>query len=380
MTEKLYYKDAYLKEFDAMVLSCTPLGDRFEVVLNSTLFFPNEGGQSADTGTLGGIFVDDVTERLGVVYHLLSSPLEVGSTVHGVLYFDERFDKMQQHTAEHILSGVFHSLFGLENVGFHLGREDVTFDINAVVDKATIDRVELLANRIVWENRAVRAYFPEEGELRTLEYRSKLDLNENVRIVEIEGVDACACCAPHVRCTGEVGLIKLLEFEKHRGGTRIHMAAGGRALADYRSKYENAARISAALCVPKAEIADGVDTLVLECESLRHVIKEMKMSAVRAEAERIEPTSANLVVYYPDMDLEALRELVSVASERVGGILVALGGSEGDIKYVIKSNSVNLRDIVKDMNLCLLGRGGGRPEMLQGSFGASLDDIKNYFK
>lgn len=378
MTEKLYYVDAYIKEFDAVVTNAWREGDSYLVTLDKTAFFPNEGGQSADGGMLGGKRVLDVVEKGSEVIHLLDGELAIGDKLHGVIDFDERFEKMQCHTAEHILCGIIHNLYGYNNVGFHLG-EVVTFDIDAMLSKEQLSEVERLANRIVFDNVEVTTEFPSSDELRGMSYRSKLDIYENVRIVKIGDVDSCACCAPHVLRTGEIGLIKLLGSESHRGGVRIYMVAGYKALDDYNFRLCEERKISAILSVPQGELAKGVEEQSLLLESARATIKSMLLNFARAEADALCATDGNVVKYFPDMNMDALREFSKCATSKVGGILVALCGRDGDYKYVISSARVNLSEITKDMNGALVGKGGGRAEMLQGSFGASLAQIKEYF-
>ena len=213
MTEKLYYKDSYIKNFSAEVLSVEKIDNGFDVVLDKTAFFPEEGGQSADTGTIGYAGVFDVFERDGVVHHLTDISPCIGNNECSV-DFDARFEKMQCHTAEHILCGIIHRLFGFDNVGFHLGEDEVTFDVSGVLTREELDRVESLANNVVFENILVETFFPKSDELDEIEYRAKLDLTEGVRLVKIGDVDTCACCAPHVAYTGEIGLIKILDFMK----------------------------------------------------------------------------------------------------------------------------------------------------------------------
>ena len=220
MTEKLYNQNAYLRAFSARVLSVSEGKGGHLVETDATAFFPEGGGQGADRGTLGGFNVLDVQEREGRIFHLLSGAPNVGDVVSGEVDFALRFERMQCHTGEHIVSGILHRLCGAENVGFHLG-DIVTLDIDVVVDRATLDRAEDLANEAVFRNIPVEISYPAPEALASMTYRAKLDLTENVRIVTIGDVDACACCAPHVAYTGEIGLIKILEFEKHRGGTRI---------------------------------------------------------------------------------------------------------------------------------------------------------------
>ncbi len=379
MTEKLYYRDAYIREFNATVLSVTAEKRGYCVLLDKTAFFPEEGGQSADTGYIGDSRVFDARELDGEIYHYTDSAPAVGECVPCRIDFGERLEKMKLHTAEHILCGVFHGMGGYENVGFHLSGGTVVFDINAVLTADEIDEAELAANRIVAENAEVRAYFPSENELSGLSYRSKLELTENVRIVEIGDYDRCACCAPHVARTGEIGLIKILSFEKHRGGTRITMVAGESALLDYRARCVAARRISALTSTPQADIADAVEALRDECETLRAELKAKGLLMVEVIADGFKPTEGNAVLYHPQLNMDELRELAKLLTPRIGGILVALGGEAGDYKYVISSGTVDLRARAKEINAALSGRGGGRPEMLQGTFAAPLDAIREYF-
>lgn len=379
MTEKLYYKDAYISEFSARVLSCVESDVGYVAVLDRTAFFPEEGGQYADTGFIGVAEVNDVREKDGVIYHYVNRYVDLGE-VECRVNFDERYEKMRCHTAEHIVSGIIHSLYGLDNVGFHLGRDYVTFDFNGALTREMLDRVEDLANEVVSRNIPVVAYFPTAEELSVLEYRSKLDLSENVRIVTIGDCDSCACCAPHVLNTGEVGLIKLLGFEKHKGGVRIYLAAGRLALTDYRAKYREVKRISELLSTPEAEVSLGVEKLLSDYEGAKQRIKALSLQIAAITADSVLPTEGNALCYLKDASADDLREICRLATDRVGGMLVALSGKDGDFKYVISSKSLKLNGLVKDINAALQGRGGGRPEMIQGSFAVSLDRIKEYFK
>ncbi len=379
MTQKLYYIDAYTKEFDAELLSVTATERGFDIVLDRTAFFPEEGGQSADTGSIGSARVLDVYEKDGIIHHLTDISPE-GKRVHCVLDFDSRFEKMQCHTAEHILCGIIHRLFGLDNVGFHLGADEVTFDVDGVLDRSQLDRVEQLANEAVFANLKIETSFPAADELSSMEYRSKLDLTEGVRLVRIGDVDTCACCAPHVSRTGEVGLIKILDFMKHRGGTRIWMVAGKRALLDYRRKYDSVKKISAMLCTPQPDVADTLSVYIADSEKVKASLKEARLKIAEQSAHSLEVTDGNLVILLPDFTIPELIAFSNIANKRVGGITVALSGSEGDYKYVISASSADLRAMAKEINSALSGRGGGRPEMIQGSFSASLAEIKKYFE
>ncbi len=380
MTEKLYYKDAYTKEFSATVLSSSECDGSFDVVLDKTAFFPEEGGQSSDRGYIGSSYVFDVKETEGVIHHFCSSAVPVGTLVECKLDFDERFEKMQCHTAEHILCGIIHKLYGFENVGFHLGDDEVVFDVGGILTREQLDEVVTLANRAVFENRKVTARFPGADELSVLEYRSKLDLTENVRIVSVDGYDSCACCAPHVSYTGEIGLISVIDFQKHRGGTRIFMLAGRRAERDYKERCDVARRISALTSEPQKTIDEAVRRLALENERLKSELKAARLKEAQLRAELIEPTEKNAVVLIDDFGIPELIAMANVALERVGGVLVLLSGEQMNYKYVIASKTVNLKERAGQINSALSGRGGGKPEMIQGSFSTTLSEIKRFFE
>ena len=379
MTEKLYYVDAYIKDFSAKVIDVVTDPRGIALVLDRTAFFPEEGGQSADTGCISDSSVLDVKERDGVIYHYVDKALDVGTEAVCHINFDERFEKMQCHTAEHIISGAIHRLFGLDNVGFHLGKEEVTMDVNGYVTREQLDEVEMIVNRAVFDNVAVKTYFPSSRELTSLSYRSKLDLTENVRIVEVEGYDLCACCAPHVSRTGEIGLVKILDFEKHRGGTRINIAAGYRALRDYRVKYSNVLKTSALFSEPQATVASAAESFLASYAELKAKLKETRLALALCEADKIPLTDTSLVCVYPDFTSDELREVVNSAKNKVAGILVALTGTDGDYKLVMSSATVDLSGVYKKIFADLGGRGGGRDNMIQGSIFATIEDIRNYF-
>lgn len=380
MTEKLYYHDAYIKEFSAKVISVEQIVDRYAVVLDRTAFFPEEGGQSADSGYIGDIPVIHVEEKDGIIYHYTERPVEAVGTVECRLNFAERYDKMQCHTAEHLLCGFIHKLYGFENIGFHLGDDVVTMDISGVLTREELDHVEDLANDAVFANVEVMTFFPNPEDLPSLEYRSKLDITENVRIVKIGEYDSCACCAPHVARTGEIGLIKMLDFEKHRGGIRIYITAGKRALTDYRKKYKSVQKISALLSEPQDTTVDGVSRLLEAYENTKTALKQARLENAAISAQLIPKTDGNLVRLYRDMSVDELREVSNCAREKVGGLLVLLSGSEGDYKYVISSRDSDLSGFAKEMNAELSGRGGGRGNMIQGTLYSTFENIEKYFE
>lgn len=379
-TIKLYDADSHLYDFDASVISCEKTDKGFAVVLDKTAFFPEGGGQPADEGTLNGIAVTDVQIKDGVITHTTAEEIPAGSAVKGAVDSEIRFRRMQNHSGEHIVSGLIHKLFGYNNVGFHMGSEDVTLDLDGVLTREDLDKIEMLANRAVYENVNVRAEYPSPEILKDLDYRSKLDLTENVRIVTIEGYDVCACCAPHVNKTGEIGIIKLLDFLKYKGGVRIHMLCGFDALEDYNRRYKNVAAISAKLSAKQAEVYEAVERLSAELSAEKQAAGELKRQLVAMKIAALEPTDGNMVLVEKDMDMLNLRNLVNEAVQLCGGICAAFSGSdENGYNYIIASKNVPLRAEAKAINAALNGRGGGKDEMIQGSAKASEAEIRAYF-
>ena len=379
MTEKLYYIDSYLSAFDAVVLRCTPVKNGFAVVLDKTAFFPEGGGQYADVGTLGTARVTDVQETDGEIVHLTDAPLEVGETVRGEIDFALRFSRMQNHSGEHIVSGVVHSLFGLDNVGFHLSDDDMTVDYNGVLTRADLDQVEKLANEAVARNIEIRTSFPDPAELPTLEYRSKLELTENVRLVTIGDVDCCACCAPHVSRTGEIGCIKILDFEHYKGGVRCHMLCGDKALADYRVKYENIQKISAMLAVPQYETAAAVERLQESTKQKDYDLAGLRRALALSSAAGGQQTEKCLCFFADALcDADSLRFAVNDGMQSHAVCAGLLPTGDG-YRYCIGSSSVDLRAAAKEINAAISGRGGGQPTMIQGTAHADRETILRFF-
>lgn len=380
-TEKLYDISAYLCEFEAIVLSCAPNGDgTFSVILNRTAFFPNEGGQKSDHGTLAGVEVLDVNLKDGIITHTTSAPLGVGNTVIGKIDFEERFEKMQCHTAEHIVCGLVHSHYGFENVGFHLSDFDVIFDFDGVLNREQLDFIEDLANRAVTDNLPVTAFYPTPDELAEMTYRAKLDLKEGVRIVKIGDVDTCACCAPHVKTTGEIGQIRILEFEKHRGGTRIRLLAGRRALIENRRVYRENYAVACALSVTQYETYSAVKKLEGEISNLKYKLSEQIKREMSLRAEMFSPTKKHPILVFSDTDMDALRAFANQATEKCEGILVLVLGDSESRKVLLSSKNVALRSILPLLKEKLSFRGGGSDVMMTGSTVATTMEIEEFFK
>ena len=382
MTIKLYDQDSHCRAFSARVLTCQAAGEgRWQVTLDQTAFFPEGGGQPADQGTLGGAAVLDVQEAGDAIVHTTDAPLSPGDTVQGELDWALRFGRMQCHSGEHVISGLAHSLYGCTNVGFHMGEDAVILDFDKELSPAQLREIEDRANAIITENRPVTAVYPEPDTLAGLDYRSKLDLTENVRIVTIEGCDVCACCAPHVKHTGEIGLVKLLDAMRHRGGIRIWMAAGKLALRDYQVKQENIAAISAALSVQQPQAAQGVQRILGEMEGLKEALKATRQALVLEKARSLPETEGNLCLFQEDLDAGSLRALANAGMEKCSGICAVFTGSDqAGYRYVMGSRTVDLRAQAKAINAALGGKGGGQPTMIQGSVTAGREAILAYFQ
>ncbi len=381
MTKKYYDDDAYATEFDATVLSCEKAKEGYAVILDGTLFFPEEGGQKADRGTLNEVVVADVQINNGTIFHYTEKPFEIGETVHGKIDFALRYHKMQNHTGEHIVCGLFHSLYGLDNVGFHLGSEDVTLDLSGELTREELDRVEDLANEIIYQNIEIFAEYPAADVLEHLNYRAKLDLKENVRIVTIPGVDVCACCAPHVKRTGEVGIIKLLDFLRYKGGIRIHMQCGKAALRDYRRKYAEVAKCSSLMSVKQNQISEGVEKILHANDSLAFQLRSTMSYWAERTAESLPSFKRALCLFRTEFDMNFWRETLATASQEKDGIFAVFMPKDNDVfAYTLLSRDENLKDIAISMNTALNGKGGGKNGMIQGSVAATRAEIEHFFK
>ena len=378
MTEKLYYLDSHLFRFEAEVLEARRTARGFETRLDRTAFFPEGGGQSADTGAIGEARVLDVHEREGEIWHLCDRELAPGRAdcaVDG----EKRLRRMQNHSGEHVFSGLVHRRFGLDNVGFHMSEGFMTIDFNAELSWEELSEIEYEANLAVRADLPVRTRFPSPEELAALDYRSKKELSGAVRIVEIEGIDRCACCAPHVRSTGEIGVIKLLTAERHRGGVRLTLVCGMDALDDYRRRQDSVARISAALSAKRDEVAAAVERLLEAEEKLKERASRLGMAYAALRAESLAPTEGNLCVFENALSEAAARELVNLLAEKCAVAALFSGSDETGYSYIIGSRRAELRAAAREINAALSGRGGGRSEMIQGSVSASEERIRRFF-
>lgn len=379
MTEKLYYSDGHLSRFTARVTSCEKEDGAWAVKLDRSAFFPGGGGQEADEGVLSDMKLLRLREEGEDIVHLTPAPLEPGALVEGRIDWPLRFSRMQGHSGEHILSGTVHRLFGYDNVGFHMGEEAITIDFSGELSREDLSRAELEANRAIWRDVPVRTLLPTPGELAAMDYRSKKELTGQVRIVEIEGVDLCACCAPHVSHSGEVGLLKIIDSMRHRGGTRLTLLCGEAALLDYEALHENNAAVSAALSAKRLETGGAIARVMAEQEERRAELTKLKRELLQLKAAALRPTEGSICIFESDIDMITLRELVNAGSELAGKVCAGFAGTDGDYKYIIGSRTVPLRARAKEINAAIDGRGGGSDAMIQGTSRARREDIERYF-
>lgn len=422
-TEKLFYNDSHLKEFTAVVLECRPVekrekkeqqGERgeqgeqvkqrkqekqeekgeqktdavsekpeedlvYEVILDRTAFFPEGGGQYADRGVLGGVHVLDVREREGHILHLTDGPLKPGEMVEGILDWEERFMKMQQHTGEHIVSGLVHARYGYNNVGFHLGSEDCTMDFDGEIPPAELEEIELEANRAVWQNLEIQTLYPSKAELAEMDYRSKLEIEGQVRVVVVPGYDSCACCAPHVAYTGEIGLIKLTNMQRYKGGVRVTMLCGVRALSDYAMKQKQTKKISALLCAKEKETAEAVEHLKEESTELKNRLAEKARELIAVRASMIPAEEQTVCIFSDELAGDGMRLMMNAVMEQERFLCAVFYGTDSDgYRYVIGSKTVDLRPLAKEMNVVFEGRGGGKPEMVQGTLKGTEEELRGW--
>ena len=365
MTIRLYDEDSSLLTFTATVTACEPRkGGGWDITLDRTAFFPEGGGQCADHGLLGGAHVLDAHESGGEVHHYTDAPLPVGERVEGRVDSARRLEMMQQHSGEHIFSGLVHKLFGYDNVGFHIGSEAVTMDFNGPLTEADARRIEVLANEAVWANLPVHTVIPPRDELESMTYRSKKAIDGDVRIVNIEGIDSCACCGTHVKTTGSIGQIKLLGVQKYKGGVRVSILCGGRALEHENAVQDQIRRASVALSAQQREVADAVERLIAERDRLRAENDALGMRIFNMLAEREQNEQAR-VVACDALPAANARKAAGKLCEgaQLGLVLIP---RETGWSFALASLVRDVRPVVRALCDAFGGKGGGPQDMAQG--------------
>ena len=378
-TVKLYYENAYTQDFTAVVQSCEAVKNGFAVTLDRTAFYPEGGGQPADHGTLGEARVLDVHEKDGVVTHLCDRALSVGAEVGGRIDWARRFDHMQQHSGEHIISGLLCSTFLCDNVGFHMGADVVTIDYNAPITWEQALEVERRANAYIWADHPIRIWYPSAEELAALSYRSKKELTGAVRITEFPGADRCACCGTHVSSSGQVGLLKLLSCQKFRDGVRLELLCGQRALDCLAAGWEQARQIGQALSVKPQSAFAAVSRLQEELLSLKEKAARLEEADFAHVAAQYRGAGSVLHIAEP-LDGDGARRLCDAIAKAAGGRCAVFAGQDGDYRYAVIESGGDLRQFIKDMNTALHGRGGGRDGFAQGSAACTAEEVRTFFQ
>ena len=379
-TRRLYYEDVYCKEFDAVVLECREAKKGYHVLLDESAFYPEGGGQPSDQGALGEVKVTEVHEKDGELLHYTDKPLEPGTKVHGKIDWDHRFDLMQQHSGEHMVSGLVHEAYGYDNVGFHMGSDVITVDFNGMLNETQMAEIEEKVNRMIWEDSEVEITYPSSEQLKELPYRSKKELTGKVRIVRFPGVDLCACCGTHVTHTGEIGMVKLLSVVKFREGVRMEMISGKRVLDYLNLVNAQNHQVSVLLSAKADKTASAVSRLLDENFRLKGSVARMEEKIFAREAEMCEGKE-RVLLFQEGLEADSVRRLTDMIMQKCQGRCAVFSKNpDGTFKYAIGEKQGDLRQFTKEMNSALNGRGGGKPFFVQGSVQASETDIREYFE
>lgn len=379
MTKKLYDYDAYATEFEAKVISCEDIGGgTYALVLDQTLFFPEEGGQTPDNGSIDGEEVYTVQIEKDVITHYVMKYFEVGQAVSGCIDWQHRFFNMQQHSGEHLFSGLAYKKYGLKNVGFHLSENVVTMDFDKPLSEEQLMEMEWEINEAIVANVEIKTGYPSKEELENLEYRSKIEIDGAIRIVEIPGYDICACCAPHVKRTGEIGMFKIQSVQNYKGGIRISFLCGFRALEEYRRKAEIISEVSGILTTNQEKIADHVLKLKAQVQSLKTQLSNVKQTMMESKLEEIPAEQLDVIVFETDLDTPVMRNVVNKLMEKHDGVCgIFVGTDKEGYNFIIGSKTVDCCEIASKLREKFDSRGGGKPKMIQGSLVAGADEIQS---
>ena len=379
MTEKLYYLDAYAAKFTAKVLECTQEKKNWKVVLDRTLFYPEGGGQPADMGILGGAKVLDVHEKDDIITHTTDKPLEVGAEVEGEIDWERRFDLMQNHSGEHILSGVICRKYGCDNVGFHMGKETITIDLNTKIPDEDLAWLEEKANEAIWNNVPVGIRYPSKEELAALDYRSKKELEGQVRIVNVGDYDCCACCGTHVKLAGEIGLIKIISAQNYKGGTRLELLSGKRALQDYRRKNDVSAEAGRLLSVPAQKVDGAVKNVLAERDELVQTLNQLKWKYFNLKAEQVAEGTENILFFGEGLNSKDMTHFADLLLKK-GAKRTAVFSPSGDgFAFVLLSREKDGRDFADAMKEPFSCKGGGKLDAVQGRVTGEKKAIQAFF-
>ena len=377
-TVRVYYQDAHLREFSAHVVSCEPEKDHWAVVLDQTAFYPEGGGQPGDTGTLDSVRVLDTHARGEEIVHDCDAPLTPGSAVQGTIDWARRFDYMQQHSGEHIVSGIIHRRFGYENVGFHMGADMVTIDFSGMLTMDDVREIEREANEAVWANLPIVVSWVDGEEKANAVYRSKKPISGVLRLVSIPAIDVCACCGTHVSMTGEIGLVKIFTCQKFHDGVRLEMLCGRKAYSYVNSILEQNKRISGLLSAKPQQTAQAAERMLDELAQVKYRAGALELRFIAQAAEALAGKGDSLL--FMELSADGLRQMADAGMHACGGVCAVFTGSdEAGWRYAIGHAGGDLRAFSKRMNDALHGRGGGKPEFVQGSVQASRAEIEAFW-
>ncbi len=385
-TRKLYYEEPYLREFESEVAETRMLDGNWVAALTETAFYPEGGGQGADNGKWildngKELEVTDVHERNGIIWHTLSGPVTIGQKVRGIINWERRFDHMQQHSGEHIVSGIICSTFNCSNVGFHMGEDVVTIDYDARISMEDALLIEEKANRYIWENHAFVQMWPDADELKTLEYRSKKELEGPVRITSFPGADMCACCGTHVSSSAEVGLVKLTSAKNFHEGTRLELYCGKRALDFLSMNYAQNKAVAVLLSTKEEKTAGIVEKQIADHIALKGRMAALEDDYFRRWAAGLEK-GKEAVIVSDELDADQGRKLADAAANETGAmaaVFTLTSAGSNEYRYAVIHTGTDISGLVKDMNQKLNGRGGGRDGFAQGTLSAPKEEIYKFF-
>ena len=380
VTRKLYYEDCHLAVFSAQVVDCVKSENGWLVTLDQTAFYPEGGGQPCDLGTLCDVRVLDVQEQGEIILNLCDGPVEIGAPVEGRIDYRRRFDLMQQHSGEHIVSGVIHRKYGYHNVGFHMGADLITIDFDGMIPAEALPEIEGEVNAAIWKNIPLHIWYPSEEELPNVGYRTKRALPWPVRIVEVPGYDKCACCGVHVATTGEIGLVKIFSCVKFHQGVRLEMACGSRAMAVLSAVYEENRQVSQAFSAKILETGAAAQRMneALAVEKFRVTGLQRQLFGYIANSY---VNQGNIIHFENSLEPVGVRELADRIAGVCGGRAAVFSGSdESGYSFCLAARQGDLREFGKCMTQALNGRGGGKPGFIQGSVQARKNEIEAYFQ
>ncbi len=380
MTEKLYDSDAYLRTFAAHVTGCREENGGFAVTLDRTAFYPEGGGQPADRGVLNLANVRDVREKGGTIVHRTDRPLPEGALVFGGVDWPLRFRRMQQHTGEHIVSGLAHRLFGAENVGFHMGEAFLTVDWDRPIPADGLALIERLANGAVYRNLPIRAEYPPPQELGRLRYRSKKALSGAVRIVTVPGYDVCACCGTHVARTGEIGAVKILGAQNYKGGTRISMACGAQAMEDYGERLRVTAELSELFSAKTEGIGKAAGRVLAENAELKRRLAALRGRMIEGKVAAVPEKCGSACLFEEGLPPEDLRRFALLLAARCAGTAAVFSSEDGRYRYAAAAAGRDVRPFGRALNEAFGGRGGGSAELVQGSLRGDEAAVREFFR